>query len=52
MALRIEKAFGVSMDNLMRRQNSYDNAKVRRRTADIKVARFVAKRGDPSPAVG
>jgi addiction module HigA family antidote len=26
MALRIEKAFGVSMDTLMRMQSSYDNA--------------------------
>jgi addiction module HigA family antidote len=28
MALRIEKAFGVSMDTLMRMQNSYDIAQV------------------------
>jgi addiction module HigA family antidote len=27
MALRIEKAFGVSMDTLMRMQNSYDIAR-------------------------
>ena len=31
MALRIEKAFGVSMDTLMRMQNSYDIAQARRR---------------------
>jgi addiction module HigA family antidote len=30
MALRIEKAFGVSMDTLMRMQNSYDIAPARR----------------------
>ena len=29
MAVRIEKAFGVSMDTLMRMQNSYDIAKAR-----------------------
>lgn len=50
MALRIEKAFGVSMDTLMRMQNSYDIARARRRAGEIKVARFVAKPGDPSPA--
>jgi addiction module HigA family antidote len=51
MALRIEKAFGVSMDTLMRMQNSYDIAQVRRRAGQIKVARFVRKVGDPSPAL-
>ena len=51
MALRIEKAFGVSMDTLMRMQNSYDIAQARRRAGQIKVARFVRKVGDPSPAV-
>ena len=40
MALRIEKAFGVSMDTLMRMQNSYDIAKVRERANEIKVAEF------------
>ena len=50
MALRIEKAFGVSMDTLMRMQNSYDIAQARRQAGKIKVARFVAKRGNPSPA--
>src|SRR4051812_31594494 len=51
MALRIEKAFGVSMDTLMRMQNSYDIAQARRRAGQIKVARFVRKVGDPSPAL-
>ena len=41
MALRIEKAFGVNMDTLMRMQNSYDIAQARRREGEIKVARFV-----------
>jgi antitoxin HigA-1 len=40
MALRIEKAFGVSMDMLMRMQNSYDIAKARKREKAIKVPRF------------
>ena len=40
MALRVEKAFGVSMDTLMRMQNSYDIAKMRLRDSEIKVARF------------
>ncbi|MEQ1515430.1 MAG: HigA family addiction module antitoxin [Usitatibacteraceae bacterium] len=42
MALRIEKAFGVSMDTLMRMQNSYDIAQARKREGEIKVARFSA----------
>jgi antitoxin HigA-1 len=41
MALRIEKAFGVSMDTLMRMQNSFDIAKARLREGDIKVAPYV-----------
>jgi antitoxin HigA-1 len=40
MALRIEKAFGVSMDLLMRMQNSHDIAKTRKLTKAIKVQRF------------
>jgi len=42
MALRIEKAFGVSMDTLMRMQNSYDIAKTRQRAAEIDVAPYNA----------
>jgi addiction module HigA family antidote len=42
MALRLEKAFGVSMDTLMRMQNSYDIAQTRKRAADIKVAPYQA----------
>ncbi len=42
MALRIEKAFGVSMDTLMRMQNSHDIAKARSREGEINVARYVA----------
>ncbi len=40
MALRIEKAFGVSMDTLMRMQNSYDIAQARKRKGEIKVMPF------------
>ena len=40
MALRIEKAFGVSMDTLMRMQNSFDIAEARKRESEVKVARF------------
>ena len=42
MALRIEKAFGVSMDTLMRMQNSYDIAQARKREDDIDLAPFEA----------
>jgi addiction module HigA family antidote len=47
MALRIEKAFGVSMETLMRMQNSYDIAQARKREGEIKVMRF---QGLPSEA--
>ncbi len=40
MALRLEKAFGVSMDTLMRMQNSYDIAQARKREGEIDVVRF------------
>lgn len=40
MAIRIEKAFGVPMEALMRMQNSYDIAQARRREAEIKVERY------------
>ena len=47
MALRIEKAFGVAMDTLMRMQNSYDIAQARNREGEIHVARFTGKPVDP-----
>ena len=40
MALRIEKAFGVRMDTLMRMQASYDIAQTRKREKGIHVPRF------------
>jgi len=40
MALRIEKAFGVNMDTLMRMQASYDIARTRKRENKIHVRRI------------
>ncbi|HXM60455.1 MAG TPA: HigA family addiction module antitoxin [Terriglobales bacterium] len=42
MALRIEKAFGVKMDTLMRMQASYDIAQTRKREKQIRVPRIQA----------
>jgi len=40
MALRIEKAFGVRMDTLMRMQAAYDIAQTRKREKHIHVRRI------------
>jgi len=40
MALRIEKAFGVKMDTLMRMQLAYDIARARKDETKIHVRRF------------
>ncbi len=40
MALRIEKALGVSMDMLLRMQAWYDASKMRAREDDIEVRRY------------
>ncbi|HEV2124387.1 MAG TPA: HigA family addiction module antitoxin [Chloroflexota bacterium] len=40
MALRLEKAFGVSMDLLLRMQAGYDAAQVRMRGDQINVKRY------------
>lgn len=40
MALRIEKAFGVKMDTLMRMQSAHDIARTRKREREISVRRF------------
>ncbi len=45
MAIRIDKAFGVSMDTLMRMQNSYDIAQAHKREREIKVTRYKPKPG-------
>jgi addiction module HigA family antidote len=42
MAIRIEKAFGVHMDTLMRMQNSYDIAQARSRAGEIAVRPYNA----------
>ena len=42
MALRIEEAFGVKMDTLLRMQASYDIARTRKRENEIRVRRFEA----------
>lgn len=43
MALRIEKAFGVKMDTLMRMQSSYDIAQARQKEGKVRVTRYVAE---------
>ncbi len=48
MAIRIEKAFGVSMETLMRMQGSFDIAQARQRAAGIELARYAPAM--PSPA--
>ena len=40
MALRLEKAFGVHMETLMRMQSSYDIAQTRQRAKSITVRRY------------
>ena len=40
MALRIEKAFGVRMETLMRMQSSYDIVQTRQRAKSITVRRY------------
>jgi addiction module HigA family antidote len=40
MAFRIEKAFGVSMDTLLRMQAWYDSYAMRQRAGEIKVSRY------------
>ena len=46
MALRIEKAFGVKMDTLMRMQSAYDIAQTRKREKEIRVRRIVVRKSD------
>ncbi len=49
MAIRIDKAFGVSMETLMRMQNSFDIAQAQKRKGEISVARYVPP-ASPAPA--
>nr|QCL10655.1 addiction module antidote protein, HigA family [Rhizobium rhizogenes] len=46
MAIRIEKAFGVSMETLMRMQNSFDIAEARKKAEAVNVAPYS---GNPPP---
>jgi antitoxin HigA-1 len=45
MALRFEKAFGISMETLMRMQGSYDIARMRSRESEVKVAPYQRMHG-------
>jgi addiction module HigA family antidote len=40
MALRIEKAFGIDMETLLRLQTWYDIDAIRRRASEIRVKRY------------
>jgi antitoxin HigA-1 len=40
MAFRLQKAFGVEADLLLRMQNQFDLAEIRKHSKDIKVKRF------------
>jgi addiction module HigA family antidote len=40
MALRLEKAFGVSLDTLLRMQAAYDSAQARKAAGKIRVRRY------------
>ena len=42
MALRVEKAFGVKMDTLLRMQARYDAYHMRQRAHEIAVSKFIA----------
>lgn len=45
MALRIEKAFGLKMDTLLRMQTSFEIHETRKQERTIKVKRYVPKGG-------
>ena len=42
MALRLEKAFGVKMDTLLRMQTAWEIAAARRREGDFDIPRYLA----------
>ena len=52
MALRIEKAFGVSMDLLMRMQAWHDTARMRAKAHEIKVQRYATGPAQPPTPLG
>lgn len=49
MALRLEKAFGVSMDLLLKMQAGYDACQARRHSDKIKVKRYHPDDDDARP---
>jgi addiction module HigA family antidote len=51
MALRIEKAFGVRMETLMRMQSSFDIAETRKREGQIRLRRVAGKKSVDSEAM-
>ena len=42
MALRIEKAFGLKMDTLLRMQTAWEIAEARKREGEFEIARYLA----------
>jgi addiction module HigA family antidote len=42
MALRIEKAFGIRMDTLLKMQTAWEIAEARKREGEIEIERFAA----------
>jgi addiction module HigA family antidote len=52
MALRFEKAFGFSMETLMRMQHGYDIAQARQHAGEIDVPPYVPKaKPEPQPSL-
>ncbi len=51
MALRLEKAFGIRMEVLMRMQTSHDIAEARSHEDEIKVSAFPGKAAGDRPTV-
>lgn len=49
MALRVEKAFGVSMDTLMRIQLMFDISRMRRRAKSIHVKKWAPPKRNGAP---
>ncbi len=49
MALRLEKAFGVDMETLMRMQSSYDIARTRQRQSSIRIPRYAPAKETAQP---
>ncbi len=49
MAIRIEKAFGLSMETLLGMQHDFEVAEAKKRASEIKVPRFKGKPQEPQP---